>query len=249
MVNGRLPSRLKKEPLIDAIFEVRFTSSMDVASILPGLLMARLGKIEKVERLPISDIPRPIRQSDQNLQFQPLLRLVWEQFLINIGDRLVGISCKLPYVGWSDFKRAILEVYKHIFTIGVIEKTERYSMKYVDLIEGNDPGEMVDRVAVDLNVGGHQLKREPFMVRVEVPDGSISHIVQVIAPAVVKLSTGQKTGVIVDIDSVCAHSTEDVEAFMSSLDSRLVEIHAANKRMFFSSLKENTIEYLEPEYE
>lgn len=163
---------------------------------------------------------------------------------------MISMGCKLPYAGWTDFKNAIIDVHQHILSIGIIKKVERYSMKYVDLIECSDMSEMVGRVAIDLTIGDHKLKQEPFMVRLEVPDDSMSHIIQMVAPASVQLLSGQvKTGVIVDIDSVCAFSTEDTQSFMASLSERLVEIHAANKKVFFSCLKQDTIEHLEPEYE
>lgn len=245
-----LPSRLKKEPLIDAVCEFRFSSSLSVSDVLPGLLMAKYpGKVTNIERLPISNIPEPVRNGDENLKYQPLIRLTWGDFLVLVGNRTLAVACKLPYPGWSAFKASVMDLISNI-DLSLFHEIERYSMKYVDLIEGEDTRELIGRVNVSLAIGDHNLKAENFLVRVEIPDESRLHIVQLTAPATTQFLDGsQKSGMIVDIDSISNLRTTDVRGFLESLPRRLDDMHLANKRIFFSCLTDETVEYLEPEYE
>lgn len=65
MAAHQLPAKLKKEPLADAIFEIRFTSAIPGSNIIPGALASRLGTDDpKFERLPASDIPSRVRDMD-----------------------------------------------------------------------------------------------------------------------------------------------------------------------------------------
>ncbi|MDD1616675.1 MAG: hypothetical protein CG439_1815, partial [Methylococcaceae bacterium NSP1-2] len=106
-----LPKKLNKEPLLEALFELRFTCDFPASTILPGLLFSKLDGDKRIEQLHAAQIPLEIRNSDPNLQFSPVSRLVWENFHINIGDRNISISCQFPnYPGWFKFKEAIEKI-------------------------------------------------------------------------------------------------------------------------------------------
>ena len=99
-----LPSKLKKEPIIDALFEMRFTSATSASSIVPGVLFSKLSGDKTIERLPTEQIPKQLLESEPNLRFAPLVRLHWDNFLISIGDRSLAVACKMPYPGWKTFR-------------------------------------------------------------------------------------------------------------------------------------------------
>ena len=66
----KMPVRLKKEPLIEAVWETRFTSEkQNVADLLPGLIYQAIpGRYQNIVRLPVADIPAPIAEQDPNLR-------------------------------------------------------------------------------------------------------------------------------------------------------------------------------------
>ena len=104
-----LPTKLNKDPLVDAVFEIRLSSSMPASSVIPGILFDKLKPHPQIERLPASDIPSPIRALNPALQFQPLMRIHWNNsFLVLVGDVSLGLACKMPYPGWQSFKSHIL---------------------------------------------------------------------------------------------------------------------------------------------
>lgn len=250
MVAKVLPSRLNKEPLIDVVCEIRFSSSLSFSDVLPGLLMAKFpGEISKIERLPIASIPAQLRDQDPNLTQQPLLRLVWRDFLVLAGNRTLGVACKLPYPGWIAFKNAVMDMVLSI-DHELFHQIDRYSMKYVDLIEGADTRELIKQVNINLTVGNYQLEAENFLVRLEIPEEPHIHIVQLTAPATTQFQDGShKSGMIVDVDSICNCSTTDISAFFESFSDRLERMHTANKNIFFSCLTEEAIKCLDPVYE
>lgn len=250
MTIQNLPVKLKKEPLVDAIFEIRFSSSQAASTVLPGFFFAKLLPVTwRIETLPMAEIPNQLRSSDPKLRYQPLMRIHWDDFILMIGDRSLGVACKMPYIGWSAFKNRIVHIFKILFDAKVIQTVERYSLKYVDVVSGKDLKEQIARVNIDLRVGSHTINQQLFTIRVEIPHDNFRNVIQIAADVTAKISDGQlRKGSLVDIDTICTYNSTDLSTFANELPERLEAIHIENKKMFFDCLKPETIEYLEPVY-
>jgi uncharacterized protein (TIGR04255 family) len=246
-----LPKKLKKEPLVDAVFEIRFSSSIAASNVLPGFFFAKLKPKEwKVDSLPVAQIPSQIRNQDPNLRYQPLTRINWDNFLILVGDTVLGVAVKMPYLGWSKFRERIIKVFELLRDTEIIQTIERYSLKYVDVVEADSLDEQIQRVNLNIKVGNHILREETFSVRLEIPSDNLLNIIKIAAPATYTNKDGQiKNGILVDIDSICNFHTSDLSKLISDLPTRLDAIHDGNKKIFFDCLKPETIQYLEPIYE
>jgi uncharacterized protein (TIGR04255 family) len=246
-----LPKKLKKEPLIDAVFEIRFTSAFPAAGgILPGLLFGRLEGNKMIEPLPVAQLPQVMRDTDPNLQFAPLSRLDWGQFYINVGDRSVSIGFKHPYPGWSNFKPAITKVMEALKDANIIKSVERYALKYIDLLPATSLREQVALVNLDVILAGHKLEEEAFQLRLEILRDGFIHAVQVVSSATVTLHSGEsRQGLIVDVDTIANQKSISFDELLNEFSDKLEAIHQANKKIFFDCLKPQTVTALEPEYE
>ena len=60
----KLPVILEREPLVDAVFEVRLGGDPHMSDLLPGVLFGQLDPKPTIQRLPAAEIPQPIRASD-----------------------------------------------------------------------------------------------------------------------------------------------------------------------------------------
>ena len=247
-----LPKKLNKEPLIDALFELRFTGSFPASEILPGILFSEL-KLKNdtlISSLPASQVPKALRDADLNLRFAPLSRLDWQQFFINIGDRSLSLGCKLPYPGWKKFKDAIIQISEILKNITIIQSIERYSIKYVDLLPSTEPSEQISLLNFDVTVGGHKLEKEAFNLRIEIPKQGFINAIQFVSSATVKLSDGTtREGVVVDVDTILNLNNITMQNLVEKFSDKLEAIHETNKSIFFNCLKPETIRALEPIYE
>lgn len=72
-MKNRIPVKLKKEPLIEAIWEIRFACvNSPVADLLPGMLFKSFpGKYGMAVKPPIAGIPAQIVKHDPNLRYVP----------------------------------------------------------------------------------------------------------------------------------------------------------------------------------
>lgn len=251
MTAKTLPKKLIKEPMVDAIFEMRFSSSTAASSVLPGFFFAKLQPINwKVTQLPISEIPNQIRNADANLRYAPLMRIDWDNFIILIGDYTVGIGCKIPYQGWIKFKERIERAVQIVMDTNIIQAIERYSLKYVDIIDGKDLAERIQRVNINIMIGSYPVENNIFTARVEIPKDNFLKVIQISSDAKALMEGGKVLeGVLVDIDTICRQQTSDLANFKSELSARLEDLHQENKITFFDCLRQETIDYLEPVYE
>jgi uncharacterized protein (TIGR04255 family) len=247
-MENRIPVRLKKEPLLEAIWEIRFSGAKpSIADLLPGMLFKALpGRYSNIVRLPAADIPAPIVAQDPNLRYAPKIRLENGNQALQIGEHVVSLNCRRPYSRWTQFSIDIRELAKAVQDTGLVERLERFSLKYIDLIELAQPLG-VGCLKLDLLLGTHEITTKPVQLRTEIKEKDLIHIVQIVSPAEVTLPgiEGRLKGVLVDIDTIKFLSEQES---WKSLDERLDDVHTACKLMFFSLLKPETMKELEPEY-
>ncbi|WP_113179518.1 TIGR04255 family protein [Agrobacterium cavarae] len=246
---ANLPISLRDEPLIDATFELRFEGQQQLADILPGVLFAAYGGAPKISRLPFAEIPQPVRASDPNLEFVPILRLDLDGFAISVGARNVLVSPAMPYPKWPAFRDFIFGVCERIVNSGLQLELERFSLKYVNILQGGSVADQVSKIKMQMAVGDLDYKSGLFSLQLQVPEEDFLHIVSVMTGAVATLPNGTTlTGTILDVDSVCHTPSLNIREFLNTFGARLEPLRRANKSKFFSSLTEDAIQSMGPNY-
>lgn len=243
-----LPARLKSEPLVDVVFEVRFASDIAASSLLPGLIISSFPDYKKFERLPAADIPEVVRTQEPTLAFAPLMRLSAGRFTAQVGDRMFALSCQIPYIGWAAFKQEILKLSGLISSCQPISQITRYALRYVNLLEIKGAEAQVAAFNWNVRLGNHEVVDQATLVRMEIREGNHGHALQVATGATTLSPAGAKTGAIVDIDSY-SDCQIDRSSFLSDLDVRLDRLHRENHIIFFSTLTAATLNSLGPEYD
>lgn len=246
----KLPSVLEKEPLVDAVFEVRMGGDPHLVDILPGVLFGQLDPKPRIERLPAAEIPKPIRSADANLAFAPLIRLDWQDFAISFGDRSLVVACKLPYPKWRRFKQAILSIIGKVASAEIVGPIERYSLKYVNLIESIEVSEQIKKINMAIKIGDVSVSDENLSLQVHRAEGDTLHIMSIITGAQGRLADGREiVGAVVDIDSIRMASFPNFSSFSEKLETNVETLRQENKVKFFSCLTEVTIQEMGPRYD
>lgn len=246
----RLPKSLDREPLIDAVFEVRLGGNPHIADLLPGVLFAQINPKPKVSRLPPAEIPQPIRASDPNLIFAPVVRLDDQDVTISFGDRNIVIGCKMPYPKWPQFKARILTIINSVAKFDIAGPVERYSLKYVNLIQAQTISEQIAKINIAVTVGDIDVKADHLSVQVHRKEEDTLHILQVVTGANVLLPDGNNLfGSVLDVDSIRLVNFANIKAFAAQLEPAIETLRLANKRKFFSCLNEKTIDEMGPRYD
>jgi uncharacterized protein (TIGR04255 family) len=174
----------------------------------------------------------------------------WGDYIISVGDRNVIISCKLPYPKWEKFKAAILDLTARIGRVGASGKVERYSLKYVNLIQAPSLAEQIAKIKMSITLGEVEVNGDHTTLQVHRHEDGIIHILSVVIGAEGQMPDGKKvTGAVVDVDSIRNVEVADLTAFAATLEPGLEQLRQANKRKFFTCLTQATIDEMGPVYE
>jgi uncharacterized protein (TIGR04255 family) len=246
----RLPKTLEREPLVDAVFEVRMGGSPQLADLLPGALFGQLTPRPTLQRLPAAEIPQPIRDQDPNLAFSPTIRLDWGNFAISFASRNLVIGCKLPYPKWPAFKAAILDIVTKVAQVGIIGPVERYSVKYINIIQAPTLAAQIAKINIAVRVGDVEAKEDHLSIQVHSNEGETLHIMSVMTGAYAGMLNGSTVfGAIVDIDSIRTATFPDFGIFAANLELAVESLRQENKMKFFSCLTEAAIQEMGPKYD
>jgi len=246
-----IPKRLKKEPLIEAIWQAQFDTreGLPVGDLLPGILYSAL-KVEypnlQLNRLPTADIPTSLAQIDPNLMFSAKYRMeeTGSPFMIQVGDRIVSVNCKKPYAGWSAFREQILKLADVIESSSLVPSPTRHSLRYIDLLV-LDPAPDLKALQVEFRIGQWNLQKQPLQMRVEVSDAAFNHVIQIAAPATANLPEGQLQGSVIDLETFSTATFDGWQDIRAQIDL----IHDCSKAVFYQQLlTAQAIELMEPEY-
>lgn len=245
------PKRLKKEPLIEVIWQVQFepAAGTPIGDLLPGILFTELRKEFtnlRLQRLPSADIPAQLAAIDPNLRHMAKYRMEQPDspFMFQTGDRIITLNCRRPYAGWATFKAKILSLVKMIESSRLVPVPLRHSLRYIDLLT-LEPTPHLSSLQLSVNLGTFNIQARPLQMRVELLDGTCTHVVQVATPAKVELPEGMKEGSIVDLETFSNESPGGWDTIATQID----HMHERSKALFFKNiLTRKAVDLMEPEY-
>lgn len=189
-----------------------------------------------LERLPIADVPQELLEMEANLQHAPHYSLSKGPCLLLLGPKMVGLANKAPYLGWHDLFsefRAIFETLRP----GLISQLNRIGIRYIDTFDGN----VLPNTKLDFQVAGRSpaLSTMSFHLPMEGRDGFTLNL---------RLANGLST-----VEANQIRSIIDLDASVSPVPAdnvlELIESgHLQQKQLFFSLLKDEFLESLNPTY-
>ncbi|EPN9364423.1 TIGR04255 family protein [Cronobacter muytjensii] len=245
------PTSLTKQPVIEASFELRYPTETQVSEIIPGFLFHALNCSKPIINLPPSQIPRQVREMDEQLYYSVVSQLEVGDYNVGISDHGIIVSTRGQYFGWTAFKETIIRVINELNKLNLNHKIIRYSLKYVDFFESQNEKSLFNKLNMNFEMAGQSLSTNPLTIRVDLNKDEFVNIIQVLTHALVTSQNGNfnKKGMIVDIDTVrnISMSNECFE-FINNLEKHLDRLHDCNKNRFFECLKKETIEELGPVY-
>lgn len=235
-----LPVKLGKDPIIDAIIEIRFDAGVNPNAVF-GMVYAQIQKLFPGEILsfPISQMPMEIVDRNPELRFNPSFKVDGDKSSIQIGPHVIAINSHMPYIGWEQFFELFKEVVNKVYvTIGQIQ---RLGLRYINFFE-QDVHEQVD---VDIKIASTNCNN--FLLKAKVDnDDDLSGVVQYTPNATVNNGEGsQLIGAVIDIDvSKNYEQGCDKDVLLEDVQ----RAHNSEKALFFSLLKPDLLEKLKPNY-
>ncbi len=133
-----LPAKLKDDAIVEAICQLQFTSA-DLPEVIIGRITdSAVKRGYTAERLPVADIPAPIRHADPNLKFQPTIQLKSKSGsnLIRVGENAISfhVAGVKQYPGWDEFRKLLVEVVEGLFASITNIIVEKIALRYINAI-------------------------------------------------------------------------------------------------------------------
>jgi uncharacterized protein (TIGR04255 family) len=119
--NAKIPRNLVNSPISEAVFEIRYEGKYP-GEALYGVLFDIFEQFldeagtpdQKVEVLPILQIPQQLRDMDPGLHYQPFYRVRDKNLAFSVGPHSIIFSVSKPYTGWTNvFRRCFRLSEKH----------------------------------------------------------------------------------------------------------------------------------------
>jgi uncharacterized protein (TIGR04255 family) len=249
----KIPIRLKKDPIVDCVIEMRFESKSDsVADVLPGLLYSSFKELyPETQQTPEAQLPRVVRAQDKNLKARPVVIFKGKDGLIGIGDTGVQLTFGRPYPGWDTVEPRAQSVLGEVLNTDLLSTVERLSIRYNNIVTVKDDDSDLSPLELQFQLGRGLDRRGPgTAIRAEFTGDSTVTIVQIQGGANARITRPDQSpeeirGVLLAVDTIFFGNLTDT----NELKDRLKLIHDVEKNVFFNVITEDTTRQLEPVWE
>ena len=235
----RLPIKLTTDPIVEAVFELRFVPAQVAgADLLLGSLFAPMkDRFPTLTRLPTGDLPEALLKLEPNLRFQPRIRLTGTRFSLLLGDYSLMVAASCPYAGWSMYQAVISEAISLAKESGVVKSVERFSIKYINLLPAETVRAQFGKTLFNSQLGGRDLLTNLTTTKTEFDEDGFTNIVELAPQSTTEIDGKKITGLLVNVDTIATK----VADFWNNCDAQIARAHTVEKRIFFSILTPETI--------
>ncbi len=237
---NELPCSISPCPIIEAIFEVRFESSLPDDAIFGIVYNQFKDEFQQVEQLPVLQLPAAIRNQDTNLKFTPYYKIKKDNFIIQIGPRVFSLANLKDYCGWDKFSKKIHDTYNKLSELKLIDKHYRIALRYINVFPDIN---IFNKSTLKILLNDGQLNDNKINFSSEFPyEYGVSNL-KLINYAEVAIENQVIKGSIVDIDT-----NVEIDKFGNFQDA-IECAHHAEKTLFFNLLESEFLSSLNPVYE
>lgn len=242
-MTNKLPIRTEKCPIVDALIEIRFETSLFPNAVFGLIYDAIRGDYPgTVEKLPILQLPDQLREQDPGLKFKPHYKIENTEFILQIGPDVLTISTKMPYPGWEKFESHVFYILGKIIEKKIISRVIRLGHRYINFF----PGNIFSNLNIEFSMCKGDYKPLGTIIYTETKDGEFVNTLQLSNNATSEKDKKITLGTVIDIDT---YRVFDDSSFINSHNDNINIAHITGKKLFFSLLKDDLLNSLNPIYE
>jgi uncharacterized protein (TIGR04255 family) len=238
-----LPKKISPCPIVEATIELRFSSEVERDAIFGIIYQEFKDEFSgKVEKLPILQLPEPIRSIDPRLKYQPYYKLIASNLIFQIGPRVTSLSNINEYMGWETFSKKIKETFSKLEKLNIIKSVETLGIRYINFFKLD----IFNNINLKIVLNGKPLETLKTTLKTEIQEDNFINILQIANKAQVKVQNEPKSGSVIDINTV----SKDIigVTFFGEMENLLKKGHNFEKKLFFSLLTKEFLSTLNPEY-
>lgn len=238
-----IPSKLTPDMIHEALFEIRFDHG-DLPEVAQSkVLVAMLRPTWEINRLPAAEIPEQIRQADPALRLVPTLEFgpPGGAEVIRIGPSVLSHHIVGRYIGWNSFMPKLLETIDLLRAAIPSMRPTRLGLRYINAPTADVHGvNSIWDLNIAFEIAGHRPSSDAQFIYRIIESDDIEGTVRVLSPSFIVGGPVPNATALLDIDMFTPNdSTASLSA--DEIAGWLERAHDAEKRAFFSLLKEPTV--------
>jgi uncharacterized protein (TIGR04255 family) len=238
---------ISPDPVKTAVVELRFTSSLPKEAIYGVLYNALRELCPESKALPIMQLPEIVRVQAPDLRWKPWYQLSGSGLDVQIGPEVLGVNCDCSngYRGWDFFSEMISKILVDVKDTKLIETISRIGVRYISFFENVN---IFEKLKLSIHRDGKPFCCEKTTFTTLLTEGDFNQLLSLNNDAVLTSQNPpreEKRGSTVDIDTFTMKEFPSFEGVSQIIE----EGHALEKKLFFSLLKEDFLESLNPTYE
>jgi uncharacterized protein (TIGR04255 family) len=236
-----IPKSLDNPPIAESVIEIRFESNLPSDAIFGVFHNVLKELLPKVEKLPVLQIPEHIRSNDPRLSYSALYSLSNEEWILNIGTKVISLMPKIEYPGWKIFFTFAQTVFNKIDETHSVQRIMRLGLRYVNFFNNE---QIFDKLNLQLTI---PFKDESIAKNITFyqQDDQLTSKITVGDNAQLTKNESVVKGSIIDIDTFIENdfnSFQDIEGIFK-------KSHTVVKHHFFCLLSQSFIEELGANYD
>jgi len=238
----RLPNRIDPCPILEAAFELRFTTR-ETWLVLPGLVKGLLeGRYPEQVLLPLDEMPEQVRKMIPGSVFLPHCQFRSETYCINLGPQMIGL-CIQPgkYPGWAALESELKWLLGKILAAGFMDEGERLGVRYGDFFATD----IFRHIDLSVAVNGQTMGDDERQFTTVFKEGPMSIRLMLANSVVAPAPEGPRQGSLLDVDVSFGALDFDLD---NTIMERFIQAHAATKQLFFGLVTDAFLKTLNPQY-
>lgn len=237
----KLPKRISPCPILEANVELRFSSNVPPDAVFGVIYSQFKNDYNKLDKLPILQLPEQIRAADANLRYQPHYKLTKGNMVLLIGPNVMNVGCKTEYVGWDKLYPIIEDHFSKVKSANVINKALRFGLRYINFFESD----IFDKINIRLDLETLTAKPKNTYIKTSIEHNKYNNLIQISNNATTQKNGKTISGSVIDIDLSISDMKFDI---IHKIPDIVNDLHKEEKIIFFSILKDSYLAELNPEY-
>jgi uncharacterized protein (TIGR04255 family) len=234
-----LPKEINPNPIVISTVELRYKSEYTSQKLFPlvyDLFKQTLPLFEQIS------IPAELKEKNENFKYNPDYVLYNDNYRLSFSNCVLSFENQNAYQLWPNYSKFISESISKFFNINHIQVIDRVGVRYASVLDKTESVNQVLNFTPSINNINYEESFEQFSTKLS--RGEMSLFLQIFQNAQ-STKSGQKiSGVYIDID---ASQTGEFEA-NSKIFDLINALHDEEKKLFFSLLKPEFLNSLNPVY-